>query len=281
MRMSHDAIVARALAAEAAGFDGVALMDHLAPPGLTTGEMFDAITTATVVLGATTRLRVTHLVLCNQFRHPAVLAKEVVGLDHLSAGRFELGIGWGSVADELHRFGIGDDDAASRSARLGESLEIVRRLVTGEVVDHDGRFFRLEGAQQRPAALGGGVPVMVGGAGPRLTMPLVRAYADWWNLPSYGADRYDELRPLAGDARVSVQLPVGLAAGPGDLDAVTEVARRRFGGWGGLVTGTPDQVADALAAYTARGVERFFLQLSDFGTDETLQRFAAEVRPRI
>jgi alkanesulfonate monooxygenase SsuD/methylene tetrahydromethanopterin reductase-like flavin-dependent oxidoreductase (luciferase family) len=275
--MTHETLVAKARAAEAAGLTGIALMDHMAPPGLTTGDMFDAMTTAAALLAATTELKVTHLVLCNQFRHPALLAKEVVSLDHLSAGRFELGIGWGSVADEFRRFGLGDEDAASRAARLDESLAVLRLLLSGEVVDHDGRFFRLAGAQQRPVPVAGRIPVLVGGAGPRLTMPIVRTYADWWNLPTYALDRYDELRPLAGDARVSVQLPVGLAAGPHDLADVTAVAERRFGGWGGLVTGTPPQVAEALAAYVDRGVERFFLQFSDFGADETLHRFTGEV----
>jgi alkanesulfonate monooxygenase SsuD/methylene tetrahydromethanopterin reductase-like flavin-dependent oxidoreductase (luciferase family) len=243
--------------------------------------MFDATTTAAVLLAATTRLKVTHLVLCNQFRHPALLAKEIASLDHLSGGRFELGIGWGSVPDELHRFGIGEEDNATRAARLAESLEVIAALEPGEPVDHEGRFFTLRGAQQRPAPTLGHVPVLVGGAGPRLTMPIVRAHADWWNLPTYAAERYDELRPMAGDARVSVQLAVGLASGAADVDEVTAVAQRRFGGWGALVTGTPAGVVDGLAPWVARGTERFFLQFSDFGSDETLARFAAEVRPHL
>src|SRR5258705_6208907 len=101
MRMSFSTIGARARAAEAAGFDGVALMDHLAPPGLTSADMYDAMTTAAAVAAGTERLKVGHLVLCGSFRHPCVLAKEVVSLDHLSGGRVELRLGWGSVAREL------------------------------------------------------------------------------------------------------------------------------------------------------------------------------------
>jgi len=119
MRMSFPTIVARARAAEAAGFDGVALMDHLAPPGLTSADMYDAMTTAAAVAAGTERLKVGHLVLCGSFRHPCVLAKEVVSLDHLSGGRFELGLGWGSVPGELERFGLAPEGASMRAARLG------------------------------------------------------------------------------------------------------------------------------------------------------------------
>ena len=104
MRMSFGAITERARAAEQAGFDGIALMDHLAPPGLPSADMYDAITTAAVIAMGTAQLRIGHLVLCSSFRHPAVLAQQMVSLDHLSGGRCELGIGWGSVPGELTRF---------------------------------------------------------------------------------------------------------------------------------------------------------------------------------
>ena len=76
------------------------------------------------------------MVLCGQFRHPALLAKMVVSLDHFSGGRFDLGIGWGSVPDEMERFGLGDEPPAVRAARLRETLEVVQALLTGEPVNH-------------------------------------------------------------------------------------------------------------------------------------------------
>ncbi|MBV8559418.1 MAG: LLM class flavin-dependent oxidoreductase, partial [Acidimicrobiia bacterium] len=106
LRMTMDDIVARARAAEAAGFAGVAFMDHLAPPGAEDRPMFDAMATAAWVAAHTARLRIGHLVLCDAFRQPAVLAREVTTIDHASGGRFELGIGSGSVPAELARFGV-------------------------------------------------------------------------------------------------------------------------------------------------------------------------------
>jgi len=281
MRMSFSTIAERARAAEAAGFDGVALMDHLAPPGLTSADMYDAMTAAAAVAAGTERLKVGHLVLCGSFRHPCVLAKEVVSLDHLSGGRFELGLGWGSVPGELERFGLVPEDAATRAARLGESLDVLAALFTGEEVDYEGTFYTLRGARQSPRPLAGRVPVVIGGGGPKLTMPLVARYADWWNCPSYAFGRLQELRPLAGTARVSTQHPVGLAAGPGDVGRVAEVARRRFGSWGGLITGTAERVAQELTGLAGSGVGRFYLQFSDFAAPETLARFGAEVIPAV
>ncbi|HTX27597.1 MAG TPA: LLM class flavin-dependent oxidoreductase [Streptosporangiaceae bacterium] len=281
MRMPFGAMAERARAAERAGFDGVALMDHLAPPAMTSADMYDAITTAAVIAMSTSRLKIGHLVLCSSFRHPSVLAQQMVSLDHLSGGRCELGIGWGSVPGELTRFGLPLVSAAARAARLGEYLQVVEALFTGQPVDFAGEFFTLHGGQLSPRPLAGRVPVVIGGGGARLTMPLVATYADWWNCPSYAIDRLDQLRPLAGRAQVSSQHPVGLAATRADVPAVTALAQRRFGGWGGLITGTAADVAARLAEFRDRGVERFYLQFSDFATPETLARFGAEVIPRV
>jgi len=279
MRMSFGTITERARAAEQAGFDGIALMDHMAPPALPSADSFDAMTTAAAIAAGTTSLKISHLVLASSFRHPCILAKEMVSLDHLSGGRFELGIGWGSVPGELTRFGLPVEDNARRAARLEEYLKVWAVLFTGEPVDFDGDFVTLRGAQISPLPLAGRIPVVIGGGGARLTMPLVAKYADWWNCPGYAFGRLDELRPLAGQARISTQHPVGLAADPAQVPAVTALTQRRFAGWGGLITGTAADVATALADLSARGVERFYLQFSDFGTPATLARFGADVIP--
>ena len=277
MRMSFGTIIERARAAEQAGFDGIALMDHMAPPALPSADSFDAMTTAAAIAASTATLKISHLVLASSFRHPCILAKEMVSLDHLSGGRFELGIGWGSVPGELSRFGLPVEDNARRAARLEEYLKVWAALFTGQPLDFDGDFVTLRGAQISPLPLAGRIPVMIGGGGARLTMPLVARYADWWNCPGYAFHRLDELKPLAGEARISTQHPVGLAADPADVPAVTALTQRRFAGWGGLITGTAADVATALADVRTRGVERFYLQFSDFGTPETLARFGADV----
>jgi alkanesulfonate monooxygenase SsuD/methylene tetrahydromethanopterin reductase-like flavin-dependent oxidoreductase (luciferase family) len=284
MRMSFGTIIERARAAEQAGFDGIALMDHFAPPALPSADSYDAMTTAAVLAASTERLKISHLVLCSSFRHPSVLAKEMVSLDHLSGGRFELGIGWGSVPGELERFGLPTEDNARRAARLEEYLNLWNALFTGEPVHADGEFVTLRGAQLTPRPLNGRIPVLIGGGGEKLTMPLVARYADWWNCPGYAFDRFDQLKPLAGQARISTQHPVGLAAAnatAADVEQVTALTERRFKGWGGLITGTAADVARAFEGLQAKGVERFYLQFSDFGTPDTLARFGADVIPAL
>ena len=281
MRMSFDTIVERTRAAEAAGFDGVSLMDHLAPPGVPSGDMYDVFVTAAALAMSTERLRICPLVICASFRHPAVLARMAVSLDHLSGGRFDLGIGWGSVPDELRRFDLADEPPAVRSARLVETLEIVELLFKGEPFDYEGRFWKLTDAHQRPTPVNGRIPILVGGIGAKLTLPIVARFADWWNLPAYGVEQLDELRPLAGKARVSTQHPVVLAPSTAALADIEPLARRRFGNWGGLLVGTPEQVADELIREAKLGVEQFFLPFTDFAPPETLALFGREVIPAV
>ena len=134
MRLTMDAMVEKARAAEAAGFVGMAGMDHLAPPLAEQHDMYEALTTNAWLLARTERLVQGQLVLCDAFRHPATLAREAVTLDHASGGRFELGIGWGSVIEEFTTFGVSPTAARERVQRLTETLEILRGLWTGRAV---------------------------------------------------------------------------------------------------------------------------------------------------
>ena len=216
LRMDFDVILARTLAAEAAGFDSVWLMDHLAAPAAPAQDTLEGWTLAAALAVRTTTIRIGHLVTCDPFRHPAVLAKMAATVDVLSAGRLELGLGWGSVPDELATFGIGGGDAAERAARLAESIAVLDLMFAGDRFDFRGEHVTLTGAIGRPVPVQSPRPPLhIGGAGPRRTMPLVRAHADWWNCPCYAVDRFAELRMLAGGVRASVQRPVALAASPG------------------------------------------------------------------
>lgn len=281
MRMDFATIEQKVRAAEEAGFHSAWFMDHLAPPAARELEMLEAWTVVSALAARTESIHLGHLVLCAEFRHPAVLAKMAASLDVISGGRLELGLGWGSVADELQDYGITEAGPAVRSARLGETLQILEQLWTGEPVDFDGEHFRLRDAICRPRPVQGRVPIHLGGAGKTLTLPLVERHADWWNCVSSAVDRLEELRPLVGGARISVQHPIGLAASSAERDAVVATTTRRFGAWGGVVAGTPDEVAAALRRERALGAELFVCQFHDFGTPETIRLFADEVLPAL
>jgi len=279
--MGFDRIVERTLAAEAAGFDSVWLMDHFAAPMAPEVDTLEGWTVASALAARTSTIRIGHLVLCDPFRHPALLAKMAATLDVISDGRLELGIGWGSVPDELRTFGFGPEPPATRAAKLRETLEILDRMFTGEPFDYHGRHFTMDGARGRPTPVQARIPVHIGGGGPKLTMPLVRDHADWWNCPGYALARLDELRPLAGNARLSAQHPIGLAANAAERAGAAEIVQRRFGSWGGVVTGTADEVAAQLTEEVGRGIEGFVCQFSDFGTPATIERFMLDVAPAV
>jgi alkanesulfonate monooxygenase SsuD/methylene tetrahydromethanopterin reductase-like flavin-dependent oxidoreductase (luciferase family) len=271
VRLEIPDIVERARAAETAGFDGIALIDHLEPPGAAHQGIWEAMTVATWVAAHTERLRIGHLVLCDAFRQPAVLAKEAVTLAAASGNRFELGLGWGSWPQEFDRFGLADgDDPPARVARLDRTLGLIRQY-WGEA--DAGGVIQEPRPQQR-------IPLVLGGTGKK-TMDLVRRYADWWNVPSHQLDRLPHLLPTVGDVRVSVQQMVGFIGADADRDEVTAVSTRRFGHLGsGLVCGDAAELGRHFAGLSAQGVERFYVWFADFAPPATLAEFAENVIAR-
>lgn len=271
VRLEIPDIVERARAAEAAGFDGIALIDHLEPPGAVHQGIWEAMTVATWVAAHTQRLRIGHLVLCDAFRQPAVLAKEAVTLAAASGDRFELGLGWGSWPPEFDRFGLENgDDAPARVERLDRSIAAIRQY-WGEG-DPDGVI-----QEPRP---GHRIPLVLGGTGKK-TMDLVRKYADWWNVPSHQLDRLPALLPTVGDVRVSLQQMVGFVGRDADRNEVTAVSTRRFGHLGsGLVCGDAAELVEHFAGLSDQGVERFYVWFADFAQAATLAEFAETVIAR-
>jgi alkanesulfonate monooxygenase SsuD/methylene tetrahydromethanopterin reductase-like flavin-dependent oxidoreductase (luciferase family) len=274
MRLSFDQLVDRARAAQAAGFVGMTGMDHLVPPLADDQPMFEAIVTTTWLAAHTERLRLGSLVLCDAFRHPAVLARQAVSLDHASGGRFELGIGWGSMPEELATFGVGSTESLDRVERLHETLVVLRALWAGETVDYDGRYHVLSGARQEPRPLGR-IPIVVGGTG-RNTLALVREFADWWNVHVGMLHKIEELRVQVGDARVSIQQMVAHVPKGGDRNAIKAVALRRFG-FSRPVIGSGSELVDHYRRLADRGIERVYTWFCDFAPPETLAAFGEEV----
>ncbi|MBW2397471.1 MAG: LLM class flavin-dependent oxidoreductase [Deltaproteobacteria bacterium] len=274
MRLSFDDLVARARAAEAAGFTGITGMDHLAPPMAEDKPMYEAMIANTWLAANTETLKIGSLVLCDSFRHPAVLARQAVSIDHASGGRFELGIGWGSLPSELTTFGVGSAEPADRVARLRETLEVLQALWSGEVVEYQGAFHELQGVQQVPGPLDR-IPIVIGGVG-RKTLALVRDFADWWNLEVRFIDRVDELRSQVGSARISIQKSVAFVGAGQDRDEIEQLARRRFRGTRPLV-GSSAELVDYFGGLADSGVERVYTWFTDFARPETLEEFGETV----
>lgn len=277
MRLSIAALVDRARNAEIAGFHGIALMDHLAPPLADDKPMYEAMTAATWIAAHTTTLKIGHLVLCDGFRSPAVLARQAVTLDHASEGRFELGIGAGSVPTEFATFGIENGGHGARVRRLLETLEVLELLWSGAPIDFDGEFHHLAGAQQLPTPLQT-IPVVIGGTSGAI-LDAASKYAEWWNVPLISADQLAGLHPRARPARASLQQMVAFVADQRSRAETTQIAERRFGHMGGrgAVIGDADQLCEHFSAWGEKGVERFYVWFSDFAEAATLEQFGADV----
>lgn len=294
MGFSYGEILHRALRCEELGIGSLWLYDHLYGPGRPDIASLEGWTLATALLSRTERLRVGHMVLCNQFRHPVVLAKMAATLDQISAGRLQLGIGSGSIEDEHTRTGLEWGTFRERSARLGEALEILTQAFTNNVIDYAGEHYTVRGMtivpgpvqQPRP-------PIIVGGVGEKYTLPLVARYADVWNVPTYALGviehKISVLRGLCeaigrdpASIMMSVEAVMALAPDDASLPKVRELAEKRFGGTGfglheGGLIGTPRVVVDRLRELRDLGFRQIVLFMHDRASDETLELFASTV----
>jgi probable F420-dependent oxidoreductase len=174
--------VAAAVRAEELGFDIVLVADHV-------GLGWAPMPTLSAIAGVTRRIRLGTLVLNNDMRNPVQLAWEASSLDRLSGGRFELGLGAGHTPSEYAATGIDRSLAAVRKQRLTESVEIIRALLDGEVVHHDGQHYRVDGARIEPSEQQP-LPILVGGNGAALLAHAGR-YADIIGLQGLGRTRAD------------------------------------------------------------------------------------------
>ncbi|MCV7170725.1 LLM class flavin-dependent oxidoreductase [Mycobacterium manitobense] len=291
---SYADVLHRAQRCEQAGIGTLWLYDHLYGPGAPDYPSLEAWTLATALLSRTERLRVGHMVLCNQFRHPAVLAKMATTLDQISAGRLQLGIGSGSIADEHERTGLPWGTFAERSQRLGETLEILHQAFADERIDFSGEHFTVRdmpvkpGPVQRPRP-----PIVVGGVGERYTLPLVARYADVWNVPTYALGDLERkvaaLRSACADigrdpASIVMSVEAVMALTPDDaaLPEVRTLAEKRFGGAGfglhdGGLVGTAPAIVDRLHELRELGFTQVVLFTHDRASDATLDLLASSV----
>jgi alkanesulfonate monooxygenase SsuD/methylene tetrahydromethanopterin reductase-like flavin-dependent oxidoreductase (luciferase family) len=171
------------LEAEASGFDSIWLDDHLlSDEGDWASSKLEGWTALAGLATITSRATLGHLVAANTFRNPGLIAKQATTIDHLSGGRFILGLGGGWFEREHDAFGL-DFGAGfgERLDRLDEAVGLIRRLLDGEMVSHEGRFYRMHEALCAPRPVQDHLPILIGGSGRTKTLRTVARYADMWN----------------------------------------------------------------------------------------------------
>jgi probable F420-dependent oxidoreductase len=205
--VSWDNLKRVARLAEDSGFDSVWVSDHLfldwgryGGPATQQGSL-ECWTTLSAIAASTSRVRVGSLALCNDFRHPALVAKMAATVDLLSGGRLDVGLGAGWYEQEYDAAGIDFDRPGRRIERLGEAVEIVQRLLAGEELHFEGRHYQIAGAVCRPGPRQQPrPPVWIGGKGDRLVATAARI-ADGWNMSWLGSlEAYRDRLRVAAEA---------------------------------------------------------------------------------
>src|SRR5664280_774080 len=154
--------------AESIGYDMLVMPDHL-------GQQLSPFAALAAAAAATTHLRIGAFVFANDYRHPLILAREAATLDLLSGGRFEMGLGAGWLTSDYRQLSMTYDPAPRRIDRLQEAIPLIKRLLAGETVTHNGTHYQLDRAStgvspvQKPRP-----PLAIGGGGPRMLRLAVR-----------------------------------------------------------------------------------------------------------
>jgi len=173
--------------ADAAGFDDIWIDDHLLSDEADwRDDKLEAWTTLAAVAAVTEHARLGHLVVANTLRNPGLVAKMATTIDHVSGGRAILGLGAGWFVREHEAFGFDfGGSVGERLDRLAEAVPLLRRLLDGETVTHEGRWYMFTDALCAPHPVQAHLPILIGGSGPKKTLPLIARYADMWN--AYGS----------------------------------------------------------------------------------------------
>ncbi|MCA9933604.1 MAG: TIGR03560 family F420-dependent LLM class oxidoreductase [Anaerolineales bacterium] len=282
-----------AKAADEMGFAGLYRSDHYTnanPPDKDSLELWVSLTW---LASHTSHIEFGPLVSPVSFRQPTMTARMAAAVDDLSNGRLILGLGAGWQEREHTNYGWDLLDVGPRFARFEEGLEVIAQLLhSDEPVNFSGDYYTInEGIllprPQRP----GGPPILIGGNGPRRTLPLVAKYASEWNAVYASQETFrernrllDEL--LVGNGRIPSQvrrsLMTRIEIGDDALlrqkfsSATPDELRQR-----GLVLGTSTQIVDQLGQWAESGVQRIMLQWLDLDNMAGLETLGTKILPQV
>lgn len=279
--------------AEEQGWYGVWVADHYMP-NTGTEEVSDGPTNECwaylgALAAATSSVRIGPLVSPTTVHHPALLANRAATIDNISNGRFVLGLGAGWQINEHRAYGIDLLAPGDRVTRFAEAIEVVHSMLRAPRTSFAGRHFQITDAPCDPKPVGP-VPIIVGSAGPRMLGIVARFAQEWncWGNPDLAATRLPLLdRALAAAGRDPATMWRSAQAMIVFTDDTTtqpdgvnpDFAER-------TIAGTPEQIAERIAAYGPLGFGEFILpdfwEIPDVARKRELYaRFAAEVVPLV
>jgi len=295
---TYDDVLAVARTAEDAGFDAFFRSDHyLHMSGDGGAGPTDAWVTLAGLARETKRIRLGTLVTAATFRLPGPLAIAVAGVDQMSGGRVELGIGAGWFKGEHTAYGIDFPHVRERFDRLEEQLAVITGLwatPAGRTYTHDGSHYPMVDAPAlaKPVQQGG-VPIIVGGSGKRRTPALAARYASEFNAafqsPEDSRVLFERVRAACEERRRDPGELTMSAVGVlclGDDEATLarraaalgrEVGELRRNGF----AGSRDEVADRIGRYAEAGATRLYFQVLDLADLDHVEELASSVLPQV
>ena len=239
----------RVLWAEDAGFESAWVFDHFTVLyGDRMGPCLEAWTLLAALGAVTERIRLGALVTGVTYRHPSLLAAEIVTVDHASAGRVNVGLGAAWHQAEHRRLGFDFPSTGERIQRLDETLQIIKALLTTDDVDFDGRHYRLRKGFYRPRPVQQPLPpVWIGATGEKVMIPLAARHADVWH--GFGSTRdlirksglVDRAAEKAGRDPAEISRSTNLSLSEPWDEVRREAERLREGGFTHLIASWPSE----------------------------------------
>ena len=268
---------------EEMGFGWISIWDHFyAADGTGDPHCHEAVAAHAALACHTKRVRCGSLVYCAAYRHPAVLAKAIATIDHLSGGRTDVGIGAGWSQVEFDAYGIPFRPVKERMDMLEESLACVRGLLRDEITNFEGKYFTLTDAKLDPKPMQGALPIWVGGGGEKRTLKLAAKYADGWNVPFIAPEAFAHKREVLAEhcsaigrdrSEIRTTINLGLAWREEDLKpqfgAISEFVRP------GVLMGTEQQVVERVQEYVEAGADQINIAMRAPWDRDGLERLAA------
>jgi len=297
--MSMDTMRALWRKLDQAGFDWISAWDHFyeAPPAGGTVPHFEALATLGALAAETKRARLGCLVFYVGYRNPALLAKAATTLDHISGGRFELGIGAGWHLWEAAAYGYDFPPVATRLDMLDEAATIIRSMLTQERTTFAGKHFRVDNASCLPRPVQQRLPLWIGGVGEKRTLRLVARHADGWNAAYISPKEFGRLGAILDqwceregrspkNVRRAVNLTFNLALDAKGAAREAEKLRKEWGAAadriaGGALTGTPVQAVERIMEYIEAGANEVNIALRAPFDAQALDAYIEEVVPEI
>ena len=297
IKRSWDEVRQAATTFDACGYDSVWACDHIYGVPMPTLPIFEAWSQLAAVAAITEKVGLGTLVTPPFFRNPAVLAKQVATIDHVSSGRTIMGLGAGWFQPEFEQTGCAFPPLGQRMEALEETARILKGLWTEERFTLEGRHFQVKEAICEPKPVRR-PPILIGGGGEKVLMGIVARHADIWNNMAVSqaqlGQKVEALRKRCDEEgrdfdtlSVSQQCVVVIAETDDEARAALGKAQKVYGGHMGAgleehgIWGTPERVIECIERHRALGCTGFVIEFFGRDTRAPAQLFAETVLSKL